>query len=160
SDGNAGGRMQISKKLAGGSVGTLGASTFPNGVPAVNMGGWYKVSLQVTGSSTAIVTSFIDDLRIASIPDPTSPLTIGRPALVTRGAAASFDDVTLKSMPGPVDGGPVDVGTGGTGGAGGTGEDGGEAGATGGTGGENGGAGGTGGTPDGSVDAPLPGPFC
>src|SRR5204863_780992 len=86
------GKLQISKKPLGGSLGTLG-STPTTGVPLFAIGGWYKVTLKVTGTSPVTLTGSINDVQLAVVQDAADVFTSGGPAVITRGAQASFDDV-------------------------------------------------------------------
>lgn len=97
------GRVQISKKLAGGSMNSLGAALLP--LSTFQIGVWYKVALSCTGKTVATIKGFINDEHWVSITDDSSPVEAGQAALVTRTASessapglATFDDVTLESL--------------------------------------------------------------
>jgi len=108
------GVVQLSRKPSpsaptGTSIGTLLNQTLTV-ADAFAVGTWYKVAVQVSGSSPVTVTGFINGIQVVTTTDAVTPAIVsGYPALVTRqgmntttstlapAGTGSFDNVTLTS---------------------------------------------------------------
>ena len=96
------GRIQIAKKLAGGSMTSLDAITMP--ASPFKVGDWHQIALSCSGSLITTLTGYSDGQPLLSVTDVILPVMTGQAAVVTRTASdtapaglASFDDVTLDS---------------------------------------------------------------
>jgi len=102
------GRLQLSKKVGTGSLtGLLSTTTSsfpPATIPLFALDTWYKVTLQVSGSTSVVLTASINDVALATVTDQgtavdggVSVLATGGPAVILRGTTASFDDLRISS---------------------------------------------------------------
>ncbi len=102
------GRLQLSKKVGSGSLtGLLSTTTSsfpPATIPLFALDTWYKVTLQVSGSSSVVLTGSINDVPLSTVTDQgtavdggVSVLATGGPAVILRGTTASFDDLRVSS---------------------------------------------------------------
>ncbi len=79
---------------------TSSNSSFPPAtIPLIMLDTWYKVGIQVSGSTTVTIKALINDVPLATTTDTTGtdPLTSGGPAVVFVGTTASFDDLRVSS---------------------------------------------------------------
>ena len=102
------GRLQFSKKVGTNSLtGLLSSttSTTPGAtIPLFALDTWYKVTLQVSGSTSVVLTASINDVQLLTFTDQgtavdggMSVLATGGPAVILRGTTASFDDLRVSS---------------------------------------------------------------
>jgi hypothetical protein len=102
SDGSStSGKIQISKKTTStiSSPFTSSNANVPGGtIPLIMLDTWYKVGIQVSGSTSVTITALINDVPLATATDTTAPVfTSGGPAVVFVGTTASFDDLRVSS---------------------------------------------------------------
>jgi hypothetical protein len=95
------GKLQLSRKDLTGALLTL-VTTATNpataNVPEFQIGSWYKVTLRVSGAGPVTLTGSINDVPLIVAQDTNAlPPTSGGPAVITRAAQASFDDVLVSS---------------------------------------------------------------
>jgi hypothetical protein len=106
--GASNGRLQFSKKVGTNSLtGLLSTttSTTPGAsIPLFALDTWYKVTLQVSGSTSVVLTASINDVQLLTFTDQgtavdggLSVLDSGGPAVILRGTTASFDDLRISS---------------------------------------------------------------
>jgi hypothetical protein len=65
---------------------------------------WYKLTLQVSGSATVVLTGYVNDVKlitttdVGTAADGGAPVVMaGVPAVILRGATGSYDDVRVSS---------------------------------------------------------------